>query len=379
MVSALTPELAGISTAAATWASNVANRGWDVTIVATDTPPGSPPFSTGRARSEILKSSPITRYWTAHSWSAGSRLADAVRGADIVHVHGLWHYLHYKAVKMADKWSIPLVLSPHAELQQEALQINRLRKLVYMRLIQRRYLHKFHGFHAITQDESTSIRYFVPGAKVAVIPNGLEPSAPPTADAIGKFKHKHPQLDGKITVLFLGRLHWKKGGDILLKAMTRVLHEIENVHLLIAGADDGYEHTMRNLVRENSLEHHVTWMGNITRVERDVVLSQADMYVLPSRSDAIGLATLEAMQAGVPVVISDKCGAPEIAENKAGFVLPLSEHAFAESITQLAKSPLMRRDMGDEGKALVLTTYNAESNAAKMTAFYDDLLATAGR
>lgn len=136
------------------------------------------------------------------------------------------------------------------------------------------------------------------------------------------FLAKFPHLKGKRAILFLGRIHEKKGCDLLLKAFAAVRDIDTNAHLVIAGPDDGeYSANMRTLAKELGIDDRVTWTGMLTGDLKWGAFRTSDVFALPSHQENFGIAVAEALGSRLPVLISDKVNIwREVKQDGAGIV-----------------------------------------------------------
>jgi glycosyltransferase involved in cell wall biosynthesis len=373
-VSSLTNEFQGLSTAVATWCRNLAKLGDDVHVVSASLPIGSPPISVTPANSIRVQPSKLSGILAAHSWKLKNQLTPLIKNADIVHVHGLWHHPGYIAAQLATKYEKPLVISPHGEILPVAMNIHSFRKLVYLRFRTRKFFAAAAGFHALTAIEENAVLQNFPNMTTAMIPNGIEPVEPISHGAVGLANSLWPKLVDRTVILFMGRIHEIKGIDLLLKALKMAIRENSNIRLLIAGNDFGAEEALRRLSSELGIENQVVWAGHLHGREKEAALAVSDISVLPSKSDVVGLATLEAMQAGIPVIITEECGGDIVAEEGAGIIVESTPEQMADTINQLADNHELSRKMGNRGKQTVATHFGAEASAIGMNSFYSSII-----
>ena len=157
-----------------------------------------------------------------------------MEAADGVHIHGIWEEYCTIASRLAREGGKPYLVAAHGMLEGWALRQKRLKKMLYSLLVERANLREATCLQALTTVEVEDYRRFGLANPVAVIPNGVEVPAGVTADA---FLQAFPELRGKRLALFLGRLHPKKGLDILCRAWARIHGGIPDAHLVIAGPD----------------------------------------------------------------------------------------------------------------------------------------------
>ena len=171
----------------------------------------------------------------------------------------------------------------------------------------------------------------------------------------GSFRRRYPEIGDKPIILFFGRVNFKKGLDILARAFGVVARRRQDVHLVIAGPDnEGWGARVRTWLGEEGVLSRTTFTGMLLGPDKFAVLRDASMFVLPSYSENFGLAVIEAMAAGLPVIISDKVNIwREVHAGGAGRVIPCDAPALADQILNLLADPDAAAGMGQKGRALV--------------------------
>jgi len=225
-------------------------------------------------------------------------LAEAARRVDVIHTNSLWMMPNvYPALAVAGT-NCRLVISPRATLSEWALNRARWRKKLIGWWGQHRALREAHCLHATAEEELNECRRLGLTNPVAIIPNGLDCPAPPS----GK------DDSGERKLLFLSRIHPKKGIDQLLRAWKRLEGEFPEWQMNIAGPDQHeFAGEMKSLVAELGLQR-VTFLGEVTGAKKEQVFRETDLFVLPTHNENFGIAVAEALAHGVPAVVST--GAP---------------------------------------------------------------------
>ena len=172
-----------------------------------------------------------------------------------------------------------------------------------------------------------------------VIPNGvnLEEFEPPPDPAI--FRRQLPALGDRPYILFLSRLHYKKGLDFLADAFRIVAATRADVQLVVAGPDDGAQTEFERRIAGAGLSDRVHVPGPIYGPEKLSAVAGAACFVLPSRQEGFSVAILEALACGTPAVVSEECHFPEVAEVEAGEVVPLDAVAVAAALNRVLADP----------------------------------------
>ena len=302
----------------------------------------------------------------------GSVLKDKAASADIIHSHGLWAPANVIAARAARKARLPHIIAPRGSLEPGALAKSAWKKAIFKRLYVNSALREAVCFHALTDREAWCIRKFGLTNPIAIVPNGVagsQRSAGPDAAAGQDWAQR---LGGKKLIVFLGRMHPIKGLDILLDAWRRIAGEFTDWHLVLAGPDeDGYLAALESQVQAADLSDRVSFPGGLYGSDKDSLLAAADLFVLPSRSEGMSVALLEAMAAGLPVVITKSCNFPAAEDSGAGFAVDPDVESLTARLAKMLKTPDDRRsEMGDCGASLVHSTYSWDSVAREMLEVY---------
>lgn len=301
-----------------------------------------------------------------------ARLRAQAGAGSVVHSHGLWMYPGVVARKLARSLNRPLVISPHGMLEPWALHRSRPKKWVAARLFEDRNLQAADCLHALCAPEAANFRSYGLDAPIAVIPNGVDlgPLHPlPDHEAIvGRF----PRIKSRRRILFLSRLHPKKGLENLLRAWHKLERDFDDWCVLIAGAGaPAYEEQLKSLVKELALQKSVVFLGPVYGEEKRTALAAADVFVLPSYSEGFSVAILEAAAAGLPVLLTPECNFPELAKTGAAIEtstdLPEIEFGLR---TLLKLTDEQRSSMGRRGHDLVARAYSWPAIARQMLELY---------
>ncbi len=297
------------------------------------------------------------------------RFDQLLQHMDGVHVHGLWEQSTLMAARSARGQRIPYLLSAHGMLEPWALRNKRLKKLIYAALVERANLQGASCLHALTQAEAADYRSFGCQSPIAVIPNGVKI---PDRVSSEKFLTQHPALKGKRVVLFLGRIHFKKGLDLLVRAWKKIIVRWPDAHLVLAGPDfEGTRATITAMIAEEALGEHVLFTGMLRDDLKWSALAAAECFVLPSYSEGLSVSVLEAMGLGLPVIVSEHCNLPEVAQLEAGWVIPTEVVALERALEALLEnSPETNARIGDHGRDFVRRHYNWSVVADQMNEVY---------
>ena len=327
---------------------------------------------------------------------------------ELVHTHGLWTYLSIALPRWAQARARPYVVSPHGMLDAWALANSRWKKRLATVAFERRHLHGAACLHALSAAEAESIRMFGLRNPICVIPNGVEV---PEENA-EMLKTEMLKSERKI-LLFLGRLHPKKGLVNALKAWKQAFHSTSNIQnskshewqFVVAGWDQGgHEAELKRLCDELELSYSdipasdyvggtptllesssvksvvqnsssIVFLGPAFGETKDLLLRQASAFILPSFSEGLPMSVLEAWAYGVPVLMTDHCNLPEGFLADAALRIGTDATSIAEGMRLLLRSPTSDlRSLGSNGRALVARQFTWPHIAAQMKDVYDWVL-----
>ncbi|MBI2278872.1 MAG: glycosyltransferase [Candidatus Brennerbacteria bacterium] len=321
---------------------------------------------------------PLTwRAWE-YSRSLHRALEKNIENFDLVHLTSVFLSASTLGAYYAKKFGVPYLISPRGSLMKEPLAMkSALLKRIYLAFIERRNLAHAAAIHfTVKGEEEEYIAAELPLRRSFVIPNSFE-LPEETKDADGEaFRKKLEVSSGVKMVLALGRINWKKGFDTLIPAFAEVVCEIPRAVLVIAGSDEeGYQKNVQLSIINYQLPNKVIFTGMLTGAEKWSAFAGSDVFALPSYSENFGMAVVEAMAMGIPVVVSDKVGiAPEIAAADAGKVTEKEPQTFARAVLELLRDDKKSRAMGERGRALVRKRFAPEKVAQVFMSAYNELV-----
>jgi glycosyltransferase involved in cell wall biosynthesis len=376
------------------YAAATARLGHDVTIATVaerNAPLSVAADEAAAAGVNIIRCPPSLPRALYHSREMSRRLPTLVARADLVHVHSNWTFPVWRAAHCALVAGKPLVMSPHGCLSPASLAHSAWKKRL-AGLFDRRYLRLASVIHATSEMERDWIeRYVGKGPRIAVIPNGVEMQAFPGTPRGLKPASRTRQ------VLYLGRLHPLKGLELLLDAWKGVggtnngrleacptgRHDrleacTTGWELVIAGPDEqGTRAKLEAQARGLGLAN-VTFPGPLYGEEKAKALAEADLFVLPSRTENFGIAVAEALGAGLPVITTKGTPWSEIA-GSCGWWVDVNAAAIAKALADgMRLSDEERAAMGTRGRELVAAKYQWESVGRAMAGVYERLVERLG-
>ena len=424
-------------------AAEQAKMGHEVTLACLDYPHLGPQVAAPGVRVVSVKGNVFAV--RGRGWCPEFRrvLMEEAKKVDVVHNHGLWMWPNAYAREAAVAAGKPLVISPRGMLEAWSLNRSKLRKAVAWWLFEKWNLQSAAMFHATAASEARSIEEIfshgltrikgrigpggcadrtggecsspgTPGSRnaspndedlrltglklktttgvpVVVAPNGVD--LPDLGRRPGRklLEEKFPQLKDRRWIVFMSRLHPKKGVDVLLRAWRKqrttgqqddrttrspVSPSFGGPILVLAGPDlIGYGKEIERMVREFGLEDSVVMTGEVSGEAKDCLLGNAEVFVLPSYSENFGIVVAEAMAWGRPVIASTGTPWKEIAESGAGWWIAPEEDALAGALAETMGKGREELDaMGAKGRALVERSYTWAEPARSLVEAYEAAL-----
>ena len=313
-----------------------------------------------------------TSYWFSPRLAPWLR-ANAAR-YDVVIVHGLWQHPGFGAWQALHGSETPYFVYTHGMLDpwfNRAYPLKRLKKSLYWPWAERRVLRDARAVLFTSEEERRLARQSFPGyhCREQVLSYGTSsPPGDPQAQR-RRFFEDYPALEGRRLLLFLSRLHPKKGCDLLLKAFAGVAGEDPRLHLVMAGpAEPSLQAELERLADTLGIAGRVTWTGMLSGDRKWGAFHAADAFVLPSHQENFGIAVAEALACGLPVLISDKINIwREIAEDGAGLVAEDTEAGTARLLRDwLALTPDAAQKMREAARACFLARFEIGAAAESL-------------
>ncbi len=290
-------------------------------------------------------------------------LPSLVSWADVVHLTGVYSFPTIPTLVATRLWRKPVVWSPRGALQRWPGSSRPILKGLWEgccnlcadkpRLV----------LHATSTDERDESLARIRAARVEVIPNGVEMPA--------QLERSEWMPGGRIRLLYLGRLHAKKGIENLLRAIS--IFGNRGVSLRICGTgEDDYVRSLRELVRQLGLEPQVTFVGFADGSAKSTELRSADFTVVPSFTENFAMVVAESLAHGTPVVASKGTPWADLERNRAGLWVENDPNSLASAIEMMSRSDLAA--MGSRGRDWMQRDFGWTSVAARMVHLYSDLV-----
>ncbi|MEA5583332.1 glycosyltransferase [Nodularia harveyana UHCC-0300] len=309
----------------------------------------------------------------AFSWELTKWLWKNIGEYDLVHIHALFSYSSTVAMIIARLKRIPYINQPHGLLCEWSLQQSKLKKKIYLSLIERSNLQHSRILQLTSIKEIQEIAGLNLGVTPIVMPLGLE-ITPQIHNARQKLQEIFNISPEERIILFLSRLHYKKGLDYLIPALSKL--KGQKFSFILAGnGSSEYEAEVSELLKTNNLEHCTHRPGFVTGEMKDILLQGSDIFVLTSHSENFGVAVLEAMAAGLATIVTPGVAlASMIKENQVGYVPELDILEITKVIEHCLNHPEDAKATGDRARQFILDNYTWDTIAAKMVSVYKNII-----
>jgi glycosyltransferase involved in cell wall biosynthesis len=293
---------------------------------------------------------------------------------DAIHVHTIFSYTPTVAMMIARLRGIPYLTTPHGMLCEWSLQQKTQKKQAYLKLIERSNLDRSQAIHLTCQQEQDDFVALGFKSPTFVLPLALTSTPSPIPNATDLLRQRlNCPLDEPI-ILFLSRLHYKKGLDYLIPALGKLIHH--HFTLVIAGnGTPAYEAEIQALLLASGIEDRTHMVGFVEGKQKDLFLQGSNLFALTSHSENFGLSVLEALVVGTPALVTPGVAlATIVRDNDLGYVSDLDIDAIATTFDQYLTDPDRAKVMGDRARQFVLDNYTWDYIAPNLIRVYQSMI-----
>lgn len=302
-------------------------------------------------------------------------LAQFPSSETLLHQHGIWQFPSRAVERWGRRTGQPVMISPRGMLDSWALANSRWRKRVVGVLFEYRNLRSAPCLHALADAEFQSMRAFGLKQPIAVVPNGIDlPRS--TVGETDPPDDLPTSWQGARVLLFLSRLHPKKGLPALIEAWKDIDAGGQGWRLALAGPDEvGHHQELDQQITSSGLSNEIALVGPQYGAQKARWLSHADAFILPSFSEGFPMAVLEAMAYRLPVIMTKECNFPEALAAGVAIAARPTRESVREALTHLLDMSSEEADsMGDQAHRFIADGYTWEHVATKMMQVYQWML-----
>lgn len=300
------------------------------------------------------------------------RIEEAVSQAEIVHIHAIWEDIQRRAAITSRKQGVPYVITPHGMLTSWSLSQSKWLKHLFLALRVKRNLSHASAIHFTSESErDASLVLRIPTIIESI---GLDLTEFVDLPPKGTFRSLHPQTLGKPLIIFLGRIHPGKGLEHLIPALMH--SEASDAILVIIGPDsENFKAVIDEMVVRFGLQNRVIFTGMLRGAQKVAALSDGDLFCLPSDHENFGLSIVEALAAGLPVVLSRHVGIwREIIDAGLGGVADQDAESLGQEIAVWLRDPARRRAAADKARPFVWKKYDWLPIAERWRGHYTEVI-----
>ncbi len=303
-------------------------------------------------------------------------LAQHIDAADVLHLHTPWEPANVQLAKIARTCGTPYVISVHGMLDDWVMKTSRMKKRIFLKLGGRKMFHRAAATHCTAQAEADQAKKWIRKASINVIPLVFNPmeylNPPPTADPD---KYWPQRESNRQVVLFLSRLHPKKGIERLLHAASTV-SKSHNVRFIIAGSGEtAYEQHLKSLSRELELNNIVEFVGFVEGDRKTALLRAADLFVLPTSQENFGLVFPEAMACGLPVITTKGVDIwQELQQSGGAIIIDDRADQLTSSIISLLDDDSKRISVSKAAKKWLASTFMGDAVVNRYIELYRQMM-----
>ena len=290
-----------------------------------------------------------------------------------MHIHALFSFTSVAAALMADRRGIPYVIRPLGTLNRYGITQRRpwLKKMS-LAMIEGPILRRAAAVHFTSEGEREEASALEVPMREVVIPLAAEHECPNDDQDL---LQDYPSLHGRQVILFLSRLDPKKNLECLIDALASSVPLRQNAGLLVAGTGEhAYVDSLRARALKAGVEGMIVWLGHVEGATKRAAFAAADIFALPSYSENFGIAAVEAMLAGLPVVLGQGVAiSQEVNDADAGITVAPDPPCVAEALELLVTNDSLRRRMGSHARAFAEREYSAAVMTERLIALYEEI------
>lgn len=355
--------------------ATLAERGHEVRILTLrdpDAPTEWRESSTHNPRTIPL--GPMHRKGTSLSPEQRGRVTEAIRWCDIAHVHGIWQPLTLRVSSVARRMHKPYIISLRGMLDDWSMAQRTLKKRLYLAMGGSAMLNNADAIHCTADGEKAQSSKWFPRTEGVVIPNLLDLAPFQSLPGPDRARDRFPLFgSGEPVLLFLSRIHYKKGIEHVIDAVARLRDENAPHRLLIAGdGDKEYTRSLRNQVERLSLGDRVAFLGLVTGEDKVSLYEAADLFVLPTSQENFGFVLYESLASGTPILTTKGVDTwPELEREAGAIVCEQDGRSLARVIKGCTSDPDALAALGAKGRSWIFESMHPDRVIERFESLYD--------
>ena len=288
-------------------------------------------------------------------------------GFQLIQIQSIWSIIYHKVAKIARRHGIPYIITPRGMLEPWSLSQKKWKKRLAMALYQKPDLNAASCIFTTAIEEAQHVHDLGISSPCSVIPNGIETEGYPCRQSMDVVKKQ---------VLFLSRIHIKKGIELLLEAWQRLVADFPEWKVVIVGNGEAdYIESLKVMARDMKIDKSVEILDPVFGQAKVQLYQESSVFCLPSYSENFGMVIAEAMSCGVPALTTTNCPWTLLNETDTGWCIDLSVDNLEKALRDaLSQSPEHLYEMGQRASRLVYERYNYHNVALRTIELYKWLL-----
>jgi glycosyltransferase involved in cell wall biosynthesis len=369
----------GVVAAVLDWCTVMASRGHEVVMVTWDSPDAPKDWDGSNGKPKVV--------WVPPAASRNRKLPnEAMRiwkeqllSGSVAHLHTLWMYSNIQFAAICREVGVPYIVSIHGMLDDWSMKQRGMKKRLFLAMGGRRYLTAAAAVQDTCLGERDQALQWLPKANHVVVPTLIDLDAYKQLPGPELARSRFGVSADVPLLLFVSRIHPKKGVDILIEAAGKLAAGGRKFQLVIAGAagatERDYEEGLRRQIQRLGLSDRVQMTGLVTLAEKLSLQDAADLFVLPTFQENFGMVLVEAMAAGTPVVTTRGADYWQEIQAAGGTICENTADAFAKTVNRLLSDPAALAEAGRRGREWVSQTLNKETLTVNFEQMYSQVLA----
>lgn len=300
------------------------------------------------------------------------RISNHLEEVSLVHITGLWTLSVNKTIKLAKKKNLPIIISPQGMLEPWALKHHFWKKKIAWHLYQNKHLKLAKVLHATAYQEAENFRNMGLKQPIAIIPNciNFQKLRKINKNFNSNIKIKNDTNENKRYILFLSRIHPKKGLEQLIEAWDKI--KPKEWKVLIAGPDENSHRSyLEKIIKKKNLTNQFKFIGEVNGEEKNNLYKLANLFILPTFSENFGIVIAEALSFGIPVITTKATPWKIIEDLNCGWWIDTGSEPLEKTLREaLIFSPKTLKEMGQKGKIYAENSFDSIIVAKQMLEVY---------